>query len=151
MIQGSKKAQRCINSSKVWNIGKFKLHFGCHAWYHTPKSKLTWVKTKDRYLESDLEWVKTNNKKKKKNKTQQGPLPSPSIQSEPFHLRKPIICLLVSRYDPNVLHGSLLHFILSRKMWRMKSIMMTKGSWQHKMYPAELMLHAAKFTTTGVS
>lgn len=45
--------------------------------------------------------------------------------------------------------SALIHFILSLlKLWQLKSIMISKGSWQHKMYPAELMPHAAKFTTT---
>lgn len=44
-----------------------------------------------------------------------------------------------SGYDPDILYSSLLYLILSRKIWQLKSIMMSKGGWQYKMYPTELM------------
>lgn len=74
------------------------------------------------------DWVKGKNKKKGQTQNSARPNCPPLFQCEPSISGKPVICLLVPGYDSNILYSSLLHFILSRKMWQLKSITMSKGS-----------------------
>lgn len=74
------------------------------------------------------DWVRGKNKKKRQPQNSARPNCPPLFQCEPSISGKPVICLLVPGYDPSILYSSPLHFILSRKMWQLKSIMMSKGS-----------------------